>query len=295
MTDLQPLASAAGAVDNEAFAFVQMLAAELSRGPVELPSFPDAAIKVRKVLADDEVSIDSVQKAVGSEAALAARIMQMANSAALNRSGRVVQDLKAAIARIGFNLVRSAALVFAMSQMRKAQQLEPVRHLLQAHWQRSNKVAAFCHLVARKFTTVNPDTALLAGLLHGVGRLYIISRMSKHPKLFANPVAFAGIERDWSEKISTALLKNWGLDGAVLEAIGNHQDLARQHEGPADLSDVLTLAVLLASFHEYPDSLEINLQNVSAVQKMRIDREAIDQMIAESAEELATLQAALSG
>lgn len=295
MTAPLPKASAAGPVDQEAFAFVQMLADELSRGPIELPSFPDAAIKVRKVLSDDEVSIDSVQKAVGSEAALAARILQMANSAALNRSGRAVQDLKSAIARIGFNLVRSAALVFAMAQMRKAQQLEPVRNLLQAHWQRSNKVAAFCHLVARKFTTVNADTALLAGLLHGVGRLYIISRMAKHPKLFANPSAFADIERDWSANITTALLQNWGLDGTILEAISSYEDLGREHDGAADMADVLTVAVLLASLHAYPDSLEVNLQNVGAARRMRIDRQVIEKMLAESADELATLEAALSG
>jgi hypothetical protein len=35
-----------------AFAFVQQLAAELSKGKVELPSFPDIALRIRKVLAD---------------------------------------------------------------------------------------------------------------------------------------------------------------------------------------------------------------------------------------------------
>jgi HD-like signal output (HDOD) protein len=36
--------------NKAAFEFVQMLAQELSSGKVELPSFPDIAIKVRKVL-----------------------------------------------------------------------------------------------------------------------------------------------------------------------------------------------------------------------------------------------------
>jgi HD-like signal output (HDOD) protein len=294
MSQPEILEESATEVDKEAFAFVQMLADELSKGQIELPSFPDAAIKVRQALTDEEVSIEKVQRLVSSEPALAARIMQMANSAALNHTGRKILDVKSAIARIGFNLVRSASLVFAMAQMRKAEQLAPVRALLQAHWQRSNKVAAFCHIVAKRFSKVNPDTALLTGLLHAVGRLYIISRSIRHPQLFANAAAFVGIEREWGPAITDALLGNWGLDGAVLEAVKDYEDLGRDHEGATDLTDILSVGVLLASLHEYPDALELNLQNVKAAERMQLDRAALDILLAESKQEMAVLQAALS-
>ena len=99
-------------VDAEAFAFVQALASELSKGKVDLPSFPDIALRVRKVLADEEVSQEQVVRVVGSEPALAARLMQIANSAALNFTGKPIQDLRTAINRMGHNMVRSAAIAF---------------------------------------------------------------------------------------------------------------------------------------------------------------------------------------
>src|ERR1700755_837948 len=105
--------------DTQAFAFVQALAAELSKGKVELPSFPDIALRVRKVLSDENVTQDMVVRVVGSEPALAARLMQIANSAALNFSGKPITELRTAIARMGFNMVRSAAIAFAMSQLKK--------------------------------------------------------------------------------------------------------------------------------------------------------------------------------
>ena len=61
--------------NKAAFEFVQFLAQELSSGKVELPSFPDIAIKVRKVLADDNVNLDMVLRVVGSEPTLAARLL----------------------------------------------------------------------------------------------------------------------------------------------------------------------------------------------------------------------------
>src|SRR5262245_34609766 len=90
-----------------AFAFVAELAKEVSGGKVELPSFPDVAVRVRKVLADENVSNEQIARVVGSDAGLAARVLTLANSAALNRTGKAVGDLKTAINRIGHNNVRT--------------------------------------------------------------------------------------------------------------------------------------------------------------------------------------------
>src|SRR5690348_18464872 len=99
-----------------AFQFVAELAEEVSKGRVELPSFPDVAVRVRKVLADEQVSNEQIARIVGSDAGLAARMLTLANSAALNRSGRALADLKTAINRIGHNNVRTAAVAFAIAQ-----------------------------------------------------------------------------------------------------------------------------------------------------------------------------------
>jgi len=134
-----------------AFAFVEALAAELSKGKVDLPSFPDIALRVRKVLADENVSQEMVVRVVGSEPALAARLMQIANSAALNFSGKSITELRTAIARMGFNMVRSAAIAFAMSQLRKVDSLKGLEKPLDELWKRSAAVAAMSHAVAKTF------------------------------------------------------------------------------------------------------------------------------------------------
>src|SRR5690606_33765073 len=118
----------------DAFAFIQNLAAELSAGKVELPSFPDVAIRVRKVLADENATIDQVVRVVGSEPALAARLLKMSNSAAFSR-GNPVTDLRTAINRMGFNMVRSAAMSFAMSQIRQAPALKQIEGHLKELWE----------------------------------------------------------------------------------------------------------------------------------------------------------------
>ena len=134
----------------DAFAFVQELAAELSSGKVDLPSFPEIAVRVRQVLSDEGVSPDKVVRVVGSEPALAARLLQIANSAALNFSGRAVTELRTAVARMGFNMVRSAAIAFAMSQLKRVDALKGLEKPLEVLWNRSATVAALSHVVARR-------------------------------------------------------------------------------------------------------------------------------------------------
>ena len=118
------VATAASTAENRAlpntvvFAFVKALASELSQGQVELPSVPDVVVRLQKALSDDQVSNDTVVRVVSSEPVLAGKLLTMANSAALNASSRKIADLRTAVARVGFNIVRSAALSFAMEQLK---------------------------------------------------------------------------------------------------------------------------------------------------------------------------------
>jgi HD-like signal output (HDOD) protein len=279
--------------DADAFAFVQELASELSSGKVDLPSFPEIAVRVRQVLSDEGVSPDKVVRVIGSEPALAARLLQIANSAALNFSGRQITELRTAVARMGFNMVRSAAIAFAMSQLKKVDSLKGLEKPLEVLWNRSAMVAALSHVIARRFSNVNPDMALLAGLLHGVGHLYILTRASKHPKLFANEPVFRAIERDWHANIAKALLENWEMADEIVLAVSEFEVLDREHRGPPDLSDVLTVGHLLASYRDYPETLELNMQGVGACKRLQLDAAAYAKLLGESAEEIAAVQLAL--
>ena len=281
------------AIDAEAFAFVQALASELSKGKVDLPSFPDIALRVRKVLADEQVSQEQVVRVVGSEPALAARLMQIANSAAINFTGKQITELRTAINRMGHNMVRSASIAFAMSQLKKVDSLKGLEEPLDSLWRASAAVAAMSYAVAKRYSKVNPDTAMLAGLLHGIGKLYILTRSSKHPALFADQVTYNQIIRDWHSAVAKALLENWDMAEEIVSAVSDYEDLSRSHSGPVDLTDVLAVGNLLAAFKEHPETIEINMHDVAACKRMSIDRAAYEKLIDESESEIDALRQAL--
>jgi HD-like signal output (HDOD) protein len=281
------------AQSNIAFDFVRTLAAELSGGNVDLPSFPEIAIRVRRILSDPTSSVEQVVRVVGSEPALAARLLRIANSASLNRSGRQVSDLRTAINRIGYNMVRSASISFSMAQIRNSNKLAGLEHHLADLWQRSTMVAAFAYVLARNCTKVNPDEAMLTGMMHGIGKLYVLTRAIDHPELFASTETLNQIIDQWHASIGKAILENWDFSESMAQAVGEQADFSRVHEGAPDLTDVVSVAILMAPHAADIPALAASLNDLGAAKRLGLDEAKTLDVMRESAAEVTALSQAL--
>jgi HD-like signal output (HDOD) protein len=128
-------------------------------------------------------------------------------------------------------MVRSVAVAFAMRQLRRKDTYTPAaqRQLEQA-WEESLGASATCFVIAKRFTRLNPDQALLTGLLHVLGRLYIVMRAKDAAEL--SDTEMRGIVDGWHASIGKAILESWGdvliaakllakgeLDGAKFPAL----------------------------------------------------------------------------
>jgi len=276
-----------------AFQFVAELAAEVSRGRVELPAYPDVATRVRKALADENVSPEQIARVVGSEAGLAARVMTLANSAALNRGGKSITELKTAINRIGQNNVRTAAVAFAIAQLRRASELKHIIKDLEKLWNQATMISALAYTIATRTRGINADEALLTGLIHNVGKIYILARAYKHSELFADTAAMNMIMRDWHSNIGKAIIENWGFAPHIAEAIGTQEDFDRM-AGQADLGDVLTVSILASTYIEDTEvDLELNMQGVRGFSRLGLDNTKFRFIMSDCIEEMTALRSAL--
>ena len=278
-----------------AFDFIRALAGELSGGKVDLPSFPEVAVRVRRVLSDPKSSVDQVVRVVGSEPALAARLMRIANSASLNRSGKVITELRTAISRIGYNMVRSASISFAMAQIRNSNKLAGLEHYLQDVWQRSTRVAAFGYVLAKACTRsrINPDEAMLTGMMHSIGKLYVLTRAASHPELFANTAVLDEIVEQWHPSIGKAILENWEFSEAMAQAVGDQEELDRTEPEVADLSDIIAVAVLMTRHGEDLSALEADLKDLPAALRLELTQARLASVIKDGASEVSALSDAL--
>jgi HD-like signal output (HDOD) protein len=245
-TSVAPAAAISEEARGAALQFLAALAKEVSSGTMDLPCFPDIVVRIRSALSDPATTSEQVVTIVGAEPRLAARLLQTANSVAFNQSGKPLTDLRSAITRLGHQLVQSAAMAFAVQQMKNEKSLRAIAGMMSELWKQSIIVAAICQEMARR-TKVNPDEAFLTGLLHGIGRLYVIVRAAGKSAEIKDLASFMDLVQDWQASIGKAVLENWGFEEAMCEAIGAQSDLDRDkrrgHE--PDLSDVLNASIAL--------------------------------------------------
>jgi HD-like signal output (HDOD) protein len=270
--------------------FLSNLAAELSAGRVVLPSFPDVVIRVRKALADPEAKVTQIIKIVSTEPQLAARLIQVANSASFNPSGKPVTDLRIAIARLGHRPVQSASMSFAVKQLRLAPALRTIAKPLNVLWEESITVASICQVLARR-SRISPDEAFLTGLLHGVGRMYIMVRsVGQSDTLHAD---FRDLVDGWHPAIGKAVLENWGFPEPMSEAVGNQYEYDHTGKGEPDLTDILVAGGALAVVLREPGPRTVTIEGISSFQRLGVNTQDCSTILQHAEHQLGTLHAAL--
>ena len=289
-----PAADAAATLEERAtaLAFLQTLATEVSKGTVDLPCFPDVVIRISHALADPNATSDKVVTIVGAEPRLAARILQTANSAAFNSSGKPLMDLRSAITRLGHQMVQSTAMSYAMQQMKNESTLRAIAEPLSELWNRSIAVASISRLVATR-TKVPADEAFLTGLLHGIGKLYIMARAVTAAKGLGEQRSWMELISGWQASIGKAVLQSWGFVEEMCEAVGDQDDIDRRWKHEARLVDVLIASLVLADTLNTPEPRTPGTEGINAFLSIGVTPADCNAILADAEEQIRQVHEAL--
>lgn len=249
-----------------AASFVQQLASDLNKGELELPMFPDSVIRIQQAFRTEEVNLDDVVRIISSDPALAARILQLSNSATM-RAASEITEVRRAVIRIGNKLVQSSAIAFAIRQAERNEGLsKDSRTALKAIWGESVELAARCYVIAKKFTKLNADEALLTGLLSVVGRLYIFLKSQEFE--VANFDELDTILAEWHPAISKAIAEDWNMSTELVTALETQLDTNPEIGETASLAEVLSAARLL--LHQSASGEQLIASNFPLLQRLGI-------------------------
>jgi HD-like signal output (HDOD) protein len=274
-----------------ALAFLQKLASEVSEGSIDLPCFPEVVIRISTALADRKTTSDHVVTIVGAEPRLAARLLQTANSAAFNTSGKPLTDLRSAITRLGHRMVHGTAMSYAMQQMKNEASLRSIVQPLTQLWSRSIAVASICRIVARR-TKVNADEAFLTGLLHGIGNLYIMARAATHSTGLGR--SWLDLLAGWQASIGKAVLESWGFAEEMCDAVGEQADHERRWKHAAALSDVLIASLVLADALGTPEPRVVATEGINAFLTVGVKAQDGPVILSEAETQIRLVQEALA-
>ena len=271
--------------------FLSHMAATLAAGVVELPAFPQVVIKVQEVLKNPNYTARMFAQPISADPVLASRLLNMANSAAFNATGRVIIDLGVALTRLGAQKVYSVVLGHAVQTIRRSESLRSIAGPLDELWSESVTVAHFCDAVAKR-TTFHIQDAFVVGLLHLMGHFYVLVRCAQQDPSRPRVVLSNDLVEKWHPIIGRAVLKNWQMSDTVCEAVGAQAELNPGRAGPPTLTDVLFAGIRLAqrmkNTHD-PSSLSSG----GVLARLNLSLEACHALIADADAEVRALNRAL--
>ncbi|RIX41526.1 MAG: HDOD domain-containing protein [Rhodocyclales bacterium GT-UBC] len=236
------------ALRNQRFQMLEDIAKELA-GDVVFPTYFDAVLRLRKALQDPNHSLAAISAAISVEPLISAKLLHLANSVAYNPAGNQVVDLQSAIARLGINVVRSTALSIVMAQLLRAKGMAAFADLTHRLWDHSLMTAAAARVIARQIPRINPEEAMLAGLIHDLGAFYMLYRATQYEELRQRPDTVKYLIIQWHESIGVSLLNALGLPEEIIGAMEDH-DRMRQTPSPIrNLAEVIYVANMLSGGH----------------------------------------------
>ncbi len=273
--------------------FLQELFEDLENDKLVLPTLPEVALKVRDTLEDERASMSDVAKVITSDVALSARLIQVANSPLL-RSNHQIETVDAAVTRMGSNMVRNLVTSIAMQQMFQATS-DATDQRLRAIWDHSTEIAAISQVLASQFTKLKADQALLAGLVHNIGALPILTRAEDYHELVADIVLLDRIISNAQAKIGNAILSKWNFPEELIAVVTEHHDLQRDHDGDADFVDVVIVADLQSRLGTDHPHAQVDLSTVPAFAKLGMEPDVSIVDMDEAHENIESVKAALAG
>ena len=235
---------------------IATLEQEIARNQLLLPTLPEVALRVRRILANPDCSVNKLAQAISGDAAMSARLLKVTNSAAYRRH-KPVEDMKSAITRLGLQLVRSMVTQLALLQSMHVYD-DSVSRKLKRMTDHSLDVAARCHALADHYTTLNAEEALLAGLLHDIGKLPLIVRMEQLVGPSMEVLPTDTILADLHTRVGGLVLRTWQFVPELIAVAEEHHHWQRRPLAAIDYTDITIAADILQHLERGQDVTHVD-------------------------------------
>lgn len=242
---------------------------DLEHDRLPLPTLPEVAIRVRETVDDENATMRDISDIIITDAALSARIIQVANSA-LYRGLSASDNVHNAVTRMGLNTVRSLTTSLVMKQLFQATN-PVVDKYLRKTWKLSTDIAALSAILAKTYTRLDSGSALLAGLTHSIGVSPILVKAENDPFLLNNPAKLDRILYELYPIVGARILEKWDFPSIMVMVPMQHLDLNRRNNGDADYTDLVQMALIeTVAGTDHPLG-HINIADVPALKRIGMD------------------------
>jgi HD-like signal output (HDOD) protein len=211
-------------------------------GELKTPSFPDVALKMRKAIQQD-CEIADLVKIINMDPVISGKLIQVVNSPFYMPMVPITNTLNA-INRLGRKTTRDLVITFSLKNLIRSEKTI-IKKLIQQSWYQSIKVSSMAYTLAKLTKKVDSDEALLAGLLHNIGVLPILTFADSLSEDTYQPNDISLCINEVQGQIGSIILEQWEFPENLRKIPLQSSDWFANTGENLNLNDI----VLLAKYH----------------------------------------------
>jgi len=200
----------------------------------KLPSLPSLYTEVVAELQTPEPSMHKIAQIITQDPAMAAKVMQLVNSALFNFSKRI-SDLDRAVSLMGLDAIKSLVLSAKVFDEFDAKTMG--NFSMERLWNHSSAVGGLAKRICVEERTDKEvaGNAMTAGLLHDVGKLILAANLPDEYRRVREMAEREGYALSMVEELEFGathaglgayLLGIWGLPESIVQAVAFHHEPA---------------------------------------------------------------------
>jgi HD-like signal output (HDOD) protein len=271
----------------------QQIREEIENNQIQLPTLPEVALRVRDAVEKDNTDAESIARMVGNDAALSARLLQVANSP-LYRGRVEIDSIQQSVTRLGLKMVRSLVVSLAMKQIFQSTS-DALDKQFRSVWDDSLQVAAISRVLANNVPTLENEQAMLGGLIHNIGALPILTKLDEQFGYDADPGLIVELIEDLAPEIGARILRHWNFAESLANIPTACQDMGFDPGPTPTYADIVLVARLQNLSAKGGPEAEANWSNVPAFAKLGMEPELLIVNMEGPAEQIAEVRSMLEG
>ncbi|MGR9074380.1 MAG: HDOD domain-containing protein [Gammaproteobacteria bacterium] len=220
---------------------IQAFSQHYDEEKLQIPSLPDIAAKLYKAM-QEEIGIADAVKIIQLDPVISAKIVQVANCP-LYVTSVPAKSCLAAVNRIGMHATRNLVISLSIKQVFKGKS-PLIRKYLDRTWKQSIYVSSICFVLASLTRKINPEEALLAGLVSDIGVVPFLNFAADLPPDYCSEQEIESAIPYIRGPVGANILRNWDFPEEFINIPLLAEDWFQHYEDKLTLADIVVLSRL---------------------------------------------------
>lgn len=208
---------------------------------LNIPSLPDVAIKLRNAMQND-AGVADVVKIIQHDPVFTAKLIGLANCP-LYLGTTPVKSCFEAVNRIGLNATRNLIIGLSINRIFKTNS-PLIKKYLDEIWKESLSISIISFVLAAITKQVNPEEALLAGLICNIGTIPFLSFAANIPRQYCTESDIELALPYVKGPVGYKILRDWGFVEEYLKIPLYADDWYQNNSETLNLTDIVVLSRL---------------------------------------------------